>query len=727
MPSCFKIRRRYTVGRASLTFVLTFALSLVLTGSVLGQAGETIQYFPHYALGGGWITSFDIHNPTGADITVKVELFSSDGTPFASKEVIVPDGGTQTVTFDPPQNLTTGWARVTSTEDFNVSELFQFVPGGQLQSQVGVLPAVTTDEFKLFALLRSATATATGLAVANPSSQVESVMTVKRLSMSGQLLDSKEVRVAPQSHFAVFLNQDPFFNGLDNFEGLVEVSATQPVAAVTLRLDGPIVATVPIIAPPANNFTDITATSIHLPATTDNNTGILTLGGQRFLHAFPGNNTFLGQGTGNFSMTGLRNTATGIVVLQSNTTGNDNTGNGYAALATNTTGDNNTALGFAALNANTTGDLNTASGFRSLQSNTTGNGNTATGAESLGSNTTGGFNTAIGLRVLQSNTTGIANTATGAEALVSNTAGSNNTATGSDALRSNSTGSRNTAFGKDALFTNTTGVDNTATGASALLSNTTGSLNTATGSSALSSNTTGVNNTATGRGALTANTTGPFNTATGDFALGGNTTGNSNTAVGLAALVSSTIGDGNTAIGVSALSGNVTGSSNTAVGSTANVAFSNLTNATAIGAGAIVTQSNKIRLGSSSVTVLESQVGLTVVSDRNAKEGFRSIDAEDVLEKLAQVPVTSWNHIGHDPEQDRHYGPMAQDFFAAFGNDGVGKVGSETRINSSDLSGILMLAVQALEKRTSDVEALKKKVSDLQARLEASERSKAHR
>jgi hypothetical protein len=48
---------------------------------------------------------------------------------------------------------------------------------------------------------------------------------------------------------------------------------------------------------------------------------------------------------------------------------------------------------------------------------------------------------------------------------------------------------------------------------------------------------------------------------------------------------------------------------------------------------------------------------------------------------------------------------MAQDFFAAFGHDGVGRFGSETTINSADMAGILMIAVQALEKRSAKTEA----------------------
>ena len=44
---------------------------------------------------------------------------------------------------------------------------------------------------------------------------------------------------------------------------------------------------------------------------------------------------------------------------------------------------------------------------------------------------------------------------------------------------------------------------------------------------------------------------------------------------------------------------------------------------------------------------------------------------------------------------------LAQDFYAAFGNDGIGQIGSETTINSGDMAGggILMIAVQALELR----------------------------
>ena len=147
----------------------------------------------------------------------------------------------------------------------------------------------------------------------------------------------------------------------------------------------------------------------------------------------------------------------------------------------------------------------------------------------------------------------------------------------------------------------------------------------------------------------------------------------------------------------------------------------NLNNATAIGANAFVNASNKIRLGNTDVTVIEGQVGFTASSDKTKKENFQPVDGEAVLGKIRGFELSSWNFIGHDPKEFRHYGPMAQDFFAAFGQDGVGQIGTETTINSGDLAGILMVAVQALEKRTAELKQKEAEIAVLESRLEALE------
>jgi len=251
-----------------------------------------------------------------------------------------------------------------------------------------------------------------------------------------------------------------------------------------------------------------------------------------------------------------------------------------------------------------------------------------------------------------------------------------------------------------------------------LQNNTGGSENTAIGDNTLLGNTLGWSNTALGERAL-ANSNGDRNTATGTDSLRNNTGGNNNTATGMQALTANTTGSNNTAFGRFALATNTIGNGNTAIGSSAGVSSGDLSNATAIGGGALVDASNKIRLGNASVTVIEGQVAYTFTSDKTKKENFQAVDGESVLVKLRDIPLTSWNYIGQDRLQFRHYGPMAQDFFAAFGHDNIGVIGTPTTLNSGDLSGILMVAVQALEQHTIELQQKEAQLAAREAQLEA--------
>lgn len=102
----------------------------------------------------------------------------------------------------------------------------------------------------------------------------------------------------------------------------------------------------------------------------------------------------------------------------------------------------------------------------------------------------------------------------------------------------------------------------------------------------------------------------------------------------------------------------------------------------------------------------------SAVSDRRKKENFEVLNTENILQKVAQLPLTSWNYKSQ-PATTRHMGPMAQDFYAAFGLDGIG---NDTTINSSDIDGVNMAAIQALEKRTRQ---LQEENDQLKAKLEA--------
>jgi len=112
----------------------------------------------------------------------------------------------------------------------------------------------------------------------------------------------------------------------------------------------------------------------------------------------------------------------------------------------------------------------------------------------------------------------------------------------------------------------------------------------------------------------------------------------------------------------------------------------------------------------------------STASDVRIKENFDEIDGESILHKIAGFHLTSWNYKTQDPKIFRHYGPMAQDFHAAFGHDDYGTIGNDTTINQSDFIGVNFMAVQALEKRTETLKSenneQKKKIEELIAENE---------
>ena len=459
------------------------------------------------------------------------------------------------------------------------------------------------------------------------------------------------------------------------------------------------------------------------------------------------NNTANGSFALRDNTTGRNNTANGNRALYSNTVGVGNTANGAQALKNNTIGNRNTANGDSALYSNTIGYANTANGAQALKNNTTGSVNTANGSGALYTNTTGNYNTANGVDALRFNTTGSRNTANGYLALYYNTTGYGNTANGQAALLFNTTGNNNTANGKDALQSNTTGNNNTANGVDALIANKTGSNNTANGQAALYNNSTGYNNIANGVDALRANTTGFYNTANGVTSLYSNSTGRDNTANGHQSLLSNTTGIGNTANGAAALTTNTTGNRNTAIGYFTNVSSNNLSNATALGNGATASASNKVRIGNTSVSVIEGQVAFTSVSDGRIKENVQ--EAVAGLSFITQLrPVTYTLNTRKQDEitmqampdsvkerrmlSDADYlesssivrtGFIAQEVEAAAKKVGFDFDGVSTPQNETDLYGIryaefVVPLVKAIQEQQETIEGQQEMIDGQQAIIE---------
>ncbi|MFP6596643.1 MAG: tail fiber domain-containing protein [Candidatus Hydrogenedentota bacterium] len=110
-------------------------------------------------------------------------------------------------------------------------------------------------------------------------------------------------------------------------------------------------------------------------------------------------------------------------------------------------------------------------------------------------------------------------------------------------------------------------------------------------------------------------------------------------------------------------------------------------------------------------------------SDRNMKEDFSTINAQEVLAKVLEIPVTTWRFKSED-HSVRHIGPVAQDFMAAFG------YGVDNRhITSTDADGVALAAIQGLneklklelDEKQAEIDFLNERLVSFEQRLSAIE------
>ena len=107
-------------------------------------------------------------------------------------------------------------------------------------------------------------------------------------------------------------------------------------------------------------------------------------------------------------------------------------------------------------------------------------------------------------------------------------------------------------------------------------------------------------------------------------------------------------------------------------------------------------------------------------SSRELKTDFEELDAREVLSRLDTLPVSSWRYRT-DKKSVRHFGPVAEDFRAAF------QLGDGRHISNVDATGVTMAAIQGLydvvrEREAALLERLEERGEELASlRLEVAE------
>lgn len=113
-------------------------------------------------------------------------------------------------------------------------------------------------------------------------------------------------------------------------------------------------------------------------------------------------------------------------------------------------------------------------------------------------------------------------------------------------------------------------------------------------------------------------------------------------------------------------------------------------------------------------------------SDRGVKRNFEPVDNQAILQKVADLSISTWSYTAED-ESIRHMGPIAQDFYEAFG---LGY--SESTIATIDIDGVTLSAIKGLHElvqaqqaqitaQQSTITTLQQQLADLEARVSALE------
>ncbi len=227
--------------------------------------------------------------------------------------------------------------------------------------------------------------------------------------------------------------------------------------------------------------------------------------------------------------------------------------------------------------------------------------------------------------------------------------------------------------------------------------------------------------------------------AYGIKALDSITTTVQNTALGHYALSLQVNGGNNTALGYQAGGFIKNGSNNTFLGFGADITPITLTptNSTALGSNALVTQSNMVRVGSTSVTLIGGSVGFTTISDERVKINIRqNVPGLDFIAKLRPVtyqydlkkmddlqgvPASKRMYDG-EKEKIRYTGFLAQEVRAAAMETGYDFSAVSVPKNEHSLYGInysemVVPLVKAVQELKLIVEQQQQEINSLKAKL----------
>jgi len=223
--------------------------------------GANTLVFPQIANGdfggGSYVTTLILVNRTRTTTGGQVQFFKSDGNPMPVRMTDGQSGssfpftassrGAVMLQTDGTGPFLFGYAQVSGNGPMGGTILFsQLSPGSQCVSESGVGESGQGTRFSVPLIFVRGRAD-TGIAFANGSSRaVDLVLTLR--DQAGAAQGTQPVPLAAGQHLPKFASE--FFPVLQNraeFNGSIEVTATAPVSAIALKLEGTLLTTFPVI------------------------------------------------------------------------------------------------------------------------------------------------------------------------------------------------------------------------------------------------------------------------------------------------------------------------------------------------------------------------------------------------------------------------------------------------------------------------------------------------
>jgi hypothetical protein len=227
-----------------------FLMTTLPVGSVgSAPAGNSIV-LPHFADGAGWSTQVVLTNPTDMPLAGTVQFLDSGSAQTSASPLTMTVNGTTESTFtytiaprsavrlatsNTSTEVRVGSVRVTADQGVTPQgiSIFSFANDGITVSEAAVRAEATGTTFRTY--VESLGSLHSGLALANPSlspANVQFELTTVNGAPTGL---TASVDIAAGGHAAQFIN-DLFPALTDDFQGVLTMTSTQPVAVVGLRV-----------------------------------------------------------------------------------------------------------------------------------------------------------------------------------------------------------------------------------------------------------------------------------------------------------------------------------------------------------------------------------------------------------------------------------------------------------------------------------------------------------